>query len=211
MIRTTLVPYAHLAGPRGDVPVTIANLAGQCAQTVLETLPQIMRAIHEEMRRHGAPLLSPPQLRTLAFLHRNPGSCLFRVAEHLGVTRPTASVIVERLVRRGMVTRAANPQERRRIVLDLTSTGAWHLQRARQATQTWMAAALSRLSPASLRRIKEGMGLLAQPFAGSDGDRRGDRPRPRGPRPPSGPLPKAPHLNARLATGRGDRAGLSGQ
>lgn len=165
--------------------MTTANLAGQCAQAVLETLPQVMRAVHEEMRRQGAPLLSPPQLRTLAFLHRSPGSCLFHVAGHLGVARPTASVIVERLVRRGMVSRTAHPQERRRIVLDLTPTGAWHLQRARQATQAWMAAALSQLPPASLRRIKEGMRLLERPFTG------------------------APHPNARLAARGESRAGIS--
>ncbi len=175
------------------------KLADECAQAVLETLPQVLRGIHEEMRRQGAPLLSPPQLRTLAYLHRSPGSCLFHVAEHLGVTRPTASVVVERLVRRGMVTRAADPQERRRVILELTSMGAWHLQRARQASQTWMASALSRLSPASLRRIKEGMTLLAEPFAGAgrgEGHRQTIRPRPRGLPTPPGPLHGAPHSNA---------------
>ena len=141
-----------------------ANLAEQCAQAVLETVPQVMRAIREEMRQPGAPLLSLPPLRTLAYLHRSPGSCLFHLAEHLGVTRPTASSIVERLVRRGMVTRAANPHERRRIVLMLTPMGAWHLERARQSAQTWMATALSRLSPSSLRRIRQGVTLLGQPF-----------------------------------------------
>lgn len=175
------------------------NLADECAQAVLETVPQIMRAIHEEMRRHGAPLLSPPQLRTLAYLHRSPGSCLFQVAEHLGVTQPTASVIVERLVRRGLVTRIANPQERRRIVLKLTSRGGWHLQRARHATHTWLAATLSRLSPASLQRIKRGVTLLGAPFAGvaSGADHRQTiRSRPRGlPQPPE-PLHGAPHSSA---------------
>jgi len=194
--------------------VTTANLVNQCAQAILETVPQVMRALHEQMRRHGSPLLSAPQLRTLAYLRDSPGSCLFHVAERLGVTHPTASVIVERLVRRGMVTRTADPQERRRIVLTLTPMGAWHLQRARQATHTWMEAALSRLSPASLRLIKQGMTLLGGPFADAPtrgGDRRGIRPGARGPNPPARPLSGAPHTNARLVTGRGDRAGLSGQ
>jgi DNA-binding MarR family transcriptional regulator len=151
---------------KGEVPLTTANLADQCARVVMETVPQVMRAIREEMRRQGAPLLSLPQLRTLAYLHRNPGSCLFHLAKHLGVARPTASTIVERLVRRGMVTRADNPEERRRVVLTLTPLGARYLRRARESTQSWMATALSRLSSARLRRIMQGMSLLGEPFAG---------------------------------------------
>jgi DNA-binding MarR family transcriptional regulator len=116
--------------------VTTTNLAGQCARAVLETVPQVMRAIRDEIRQQGAPRLSLPQLRTLAYLHCSPGSCLFRLAEHLGVTRPTASSIVERLVRRGMVTRAADPEERRRVVLRLTPVGASHLRRVRRSTHT---------------------------------------------------------------------------
>jgi len=185
--------------PKVEESVTTANLADQCAQAVLETLPQIMRAIHEEMRRNGGPLLSPPQLRTLAYLHRSPGSCLFQVAEHLGVTQPTASVIVERLVRRGLATRIANPQERRRIVLELTPTGIWHLRRARHATQTWLAARLSRLSPGTLRRIKHGMTLLGEPFGapvGEENHQRKMRPRAREQHPLPGPLHGASHSNA---------------
>src|SRR5512136_2733803 len=102
-------------GAAHRAPTNPANLAHECAHAVMQTVPVVMRAIRAEMRRNGAPLLSIPQARTLSYLHRCPGSCLFHLAEHLGVTRPTASTIVERLVRRGMVSRAEDPQERRRV------------------------------------------------------------------------------------------------
>lgn len=136
----------------------------------METVPQVMRAIREEMRRQGTSPLSLPQLRTLAYLHRNPGSCLFHLAKYLGVTRPTASTIVERLVRRRMLSRVDNPLERRRIVLTLTPLGEQYLRRARQSTQRWMATALSRLSSARLRRIMQGVTLLGEPFTGAASD-----------------------------------------
>lgn len=180
--------------------MTTITLAEQCARAVLETVPQVMRAIRDEMRQQGPPLLSLPQLRTLAYLHCRPGSCLFRLAEHLGVTRPTASSIVERLVRRGMVTRAADPEERRRVVLGLTPMGASHLQRARQSTQAWMATALSRLSPSSLRRIKNGVALLEGPFGGAAS---GDGRQPQAGASP--PLQGAPHPVGHQAAGRGGR------
>jgi DNA-binding MarR family transcriptional regulator len=146
--------------------MSTADLADHCAQAVMETVPHVMRAIREQMRRQNSAPLSIPQLRTLAYLHHHPGACLFHLAEHLGVTRPTASSIVERLVRRGMVTRVADPRERRRIVLTLTPLGAEHFQAARQATQAWMGTALSRLSHPKLMRILQGVTLLREPFPG---------------------------------------------
>jgi DNA-binding MarR family transcriptional regulator len=135
-----------------------------CAHAVMETVPMVMRFIRAEMRRHGAPLLSVPQLRALAFLHRNPGACLFHVADHLGVTRPTASVIVDRLVRRGLLARSEDPRERRRIVLTLTPKGRRLLEQARSATRSWMAGVLAPLSRATLRQIEEGVSLLGSAF-----------------------------------------------
>jgi DNA-binding MarR family transcriptional regulator len=144
----------------------------ECASAVMETVPMVMRCIRTEMRHHGAPLLSVPQLRALAFLHRNPGACLVNVADHLGVTRPTASVIVDRLVRRGLLVRTEDPQERRRIVLRLTPQGSRLLGQVRTATRSWMADVLARVPRARLRRIAEGIGFLAGAFdeaGGSNG------------------------------------------
>ena len=158
------------------VPTNPANLAQECAHAVMQTVPVVMRAIRMEMRRNGAPLLSIPQVRTLAYLHHSPGSCLFPLAEHLGVTRPTASTIVERLVRRGMVSRAEDPRERRRVVLRLTPLGLQHFRHTRRATQKWMATVLSQLSAVELQRIKKGVTVLAAPFNGvADRDSLGER------------------------------------
>jgi DNA-binding MarR family transcriptional regulator len=135
----------------------------------METVPRIMRAIRAEMRRQGAPLLSVPQVRSLAFLHRSPGACLSDLAEHLGVSRPTASALVERLVKRGMVTRTTDPRERRRIVLTLTPLGDRHFRRTRRSTQAWMATVLAGQSLHALGRIAEGVLLLEKAFQAAAG------------------------------------------
>src|SRR5881409_3039307 len=82
-----------------------------------------MRVVRSEMRHQGALVVSVPQFRALAFVERHPGVSLAGVAEHLGVTAPTASTIVERLVRRRLVGRVPDPEERRRVVLSLTPAG----------------------------------------------------------------------------------------
>lgn len=43
-----------------------------------------------------------------------PEASLSALAENLGVSRPTASVLVDRLVQRGLVARGTDPAERRR-------------------------------------------------------------------------------------------------
>jgi DNA-binding MarR family transcriptional regulator len=83
---------------------------------------------------------------------------------HLGVTRSTASAIVDRLVRRKLVSRTAHPQERRCIVLTLTPAGAQHHQQAREAACAHMANVLAGLSTADLLQVAEGLTLLGSAF-----------------------------------------------
>lgn len=136
----------------------------QCAGEVIEIVPFVMRFIRAEMRSQGAPLLSVVQLRSLIFLNRHPGGSLSSVAEHLGVTKATASAIVEKLVKRGLVERAEHPQERRRHVLTLTESGFHELSQVREATRQSIAKVLTNLSTEQLSKVAEGMSLLENAF-----------------------------------------------
>lgn len=79
-----------------------------------------MRVLRHEMRREVGEALSVPQFRVLAFLGRNGGRSLSTVAEFIAVAAASASAMVERLVRRGLVVREGDPKERRRVRLRLT-------------------------------------------------------------------------------------------
>jgi DNA-binding MarR family transcriptional regulator len=137
-----------------------------CASLVIETVPRVNRCLRAEMRRQGASGLSLPQFRALGFLQREPGASLSAVAEHLGVSRSTASAIADRLVRAGLVDRAPDPAERRRVALTLTPAGADLLARARAATRTLVADRLARLSAAQLTAIAAGVAALGDAFRG---------------------------------------------
>jgi DNA-binding MarR family transcriptional regulator len=135
-----------------------------CAREVMETVPLVMRFIRMEMRSRRAPSLSVPQLRVLTFLSHNPGAPLSSVAEHLGVARSTASAIVDRLVRRKLVSRTTHPEERRSVVLTLTPAGAQHFQQGREATSAQIAKVLAGLSTADLLLVTQGLTLLGSAF-----------------------------------------------
>jgi len=67
----------------------------ECARQVLETVPLVMRTVRAEMRRRRTADLSVPQFRTLNFLNRQAGASLSQVAEHIGLTLPSMSLLVE--------------------------------------------------------------------------------------------------------------------
>lgn len=149
-----------VASPAPTTPVK----ASQCARDVMDAVPLVMRFIRTEMRRRGGRFVSVPQLRTLGFVHRNPGTSLSGVATHLGVTPATASALVDRLVRRGLLNRSSDPRERRRITLSLTRTGARHLSEARAATRRRLTQALARVPARDVAVISAGASLLRHVF-----------------------------------------------
>ncbi|BAZ31406.1 MarR family transcriptional regulator [Cylindrospermum sp. NIES-4074] len=136
----------------------------ECAIRVMDTIPLIMRFIRGDMRAHSAASLSIPQLRSLAFLKRNPGASLSDLAEHLGVTCATASTTTERLVQRNFVQRCDHPQERRRVVLSLTDEGKYHLQQSLDQTRAHIADILNSLTAEQVSQIEAGLTLLKDVF-----------------------------------------------
>lgn len=120
-----------------------------------------MRRIRAEMRTAGTGSLTVPQLRALLYVRRNPGTGLTPLAEHLGMTAPGASGMVDRLVRTGLVDRITDPDERRRIQLRLTPDGIELVGRAHLLVRSRLSADLAHLSPAELGRLAAALEVLA--------------------------------------------------
>jgi DNA-binding MarR family transcriptional regulator len=136
-----------------------------CVAQVMDTVPLVMRVIRAEMRSHRSPDLSVPQFRALAYVNRNAGASLSDVAEHVGLTLPTMSKMIDKLVARALITRASAPDDRRRMILILTPTGQAVLQAAVEATQARLVEQLMALSPDECTLIVESMKLLRGAFA----------------------------------------------
>ncbi|MBD2234514.1 MarR family winged helix-turn-helix transcriptional regulator [Phormidium tenue] len=130
----------------------------------MTTVPAVTRFLRAGIRRHGKPHLSLSQLRVLYFLRRRSQSSLSEVADYLDVTRPTMSVMVERLVQRGLVNRISDPVERRRIILTLTPAGAAEMERVYDATLQTVADRLEGLSEEQLQQVRAGLVILSALF-----------------------------------------------
>lgn len=121
----------------------------------------IMRLIRSGVRKGGS-TLSLPQLRVLGHVSRNPGTGVSDVAAHLDVTTPTASALVDRLVKKSLLNRKEDPTERRRTLLTLTEAGSEVLEDARNKAQNTVAQVLKSQTPEQLSKINEGLSILAE-------------------------------------------------
>ena len=152
--------FASMSSQSFSSPIT----PEQCAADLMETIHPIMQFIRTEMRSQREPSLSVPQFRLLRFLSRHPDSSLSEVADHLGVTRATASSMTDRLVQRKLVDRAEDPKERRHIMLKLTATGQEQLEQMRDVTRLKIAELLGELTSEELVRVSTGLKILGQVF-----------------------------------------------
>jgi DNA-binding MarR family transcriptional regulator len=139
-----------------------------CARALLEGVPPVMRAIRAEMRSQSKPELSVPQFRVLAYLNRRAGASLSAVADHIGLTRPAMSVLIDGLVNRKLVTRETDPEDRRRVTLGVTRRGHNLYSAARQHTQARLAARLAALARAEREALVVALEQLRQLFVPED-------------------------------------------
>ncbi len=158
----TLTPEGGArALPRRPVP---APDPGHCADAVLDTVPAVMDALRTAMRQHVGEQLSVPQFRCLNFVAHEPGCTIGAVAAFLGVTMPTASAMVDRLVKAGVVRPSTPAQARRRSQLHITAAGRAQLQLIRSGARDELRRAMAALSPTQLSALYAGLDVLRLAF-----------------------------------------------
>jgi DNA-binding MarR family transcriptional regulator len=151
------MPVAAKRAPRPD--------AATCAAQLIAVVPGVMDALRASMRRNIGDALSVPQFRCLGFIARNPGCSVSDVATFLGVTMPTASAMVDRLVRAAHVVAVTSATDRRRSELRVNAPGKALLDRIRAGARRDMAAALGDADDDDLAAVLQALELLHRVFA----------------------------------------------
>jgi len=135
-----------------------------CSTRLLEVVPSIMHHIRKELRSHAMPGLSVPQFRTLNYLRRHPDASLSSVAEHLGLTPPTVSKMIQKLVEQGVIIRNT-ATDRRQVRLSLSAAGVSVVTQAREETRTQLAENLTTLSQEELMNLLSALEILEYVFS----------------------------------------------
>jgi DNA-binding MarR family transcriptional regulator len=135
-----------------------------CSTRLLEVVPLIMRHIRSELRSQAIEELTVPQFRTLMYIRRYPNASLLHVAKHLGLTPPTVSKMIQKLVDQRMIKRNT-ASDRRQVRLSLSAKGISALSKAREGTRKQLAENLKTLSEEELETISTTLEILERVFS----------------------------------------------
>lgn len=105
-------------------------VGGVISYLLIDTVPVAMSRLRGILRTCQPPDLSFPQVRALAFIHRNRGVSLSAVAEHSSLSLSAVSKLVEDMVGKGYVIHGLCPSDRRRASLQATEHGRAVIQSA---------------------------------------------------------------------------------
>ncbi|HEU4564086.1 MAG TPA: MarR family winged helix-turn-helix transcriptional regulator [Gemmatimonadaceae bacterium] len=146
---------------------------------VLDGIRCITRALRVSSREAEQRLgVSGAQLFVLQQLAQSPARSLNELAQRTRTDQSSASVVVSRLVARGLVAREVAVDDGRRVTLRVTPAGRAIVRRAPAAAQARLVAALERLpraQVATLARALAALGTALERPDGAPGDGRARR------------------------------------
>lgn len=127
---------------------------GDETRRILSSIRRLVRALRVEDRRsQDRSGVSAAQMLVLHALHATDGISLNELAERIATDQSSASVVVQRLVEAGLVSRTHRADDRRHIELRLTPRGRMVARDAPPPAHEKIARVIGAMSPADRRRF----------------------------------------------------------
>lgn len=146
-------PYA-LDGPDPVVAATIERIA-----SIYATLMHRVASAHApEFVGVGVTM---SQAKVLYLVQAEPDIRMSGLAARLGVTLPSLSGVVDRLVDQGLLTRRDDPADRRQALVRITDAGIGELELFRELNDRQVRNLLARLDPVDLDVVERALHVLA--------------------------------------------------
>ena len=150
-----------------------AHTNGREIRDVLDSIRRIVSALRLFDREAESSLgISGAQLFVLRQLNSQGGISVNELAERTHTHQSSVSVVVDKLVHRGLVIRSRSPKDARSVQLSLAAPGKRLLRTAPAAAQERIIAALRKMPPARRRQLARlleslvaGIGVRAGPPA----------------------------------------------
>lgn len=128
----------------------------------VEALRQLVRLLHDSARMaQGRTGISGAQLFVLRVLAEHPGLSINDLAQRTMTHQSSVSVVVSRLVARGLVVREPSPDDGRRQLVRLSARGRALYRTSPAVAQERIVEAVRQLSPARRQGLADGLRALA--------------------------------------------------
>lgn len=115
-----------------------------------------------QLRQQASTALTPTQYSALVSIDRHGPLALGDLADHERVAAPTITKAVSKLERAGLVSKQADPDDRRFCRVQLTAEGRALLDETRQRRDAWLAVRLEELDPEARERLAAALDTLEQ-------------------------------------------------
>jgi DNA-binding MarR family transcriptional regulator len=133
-----------------------------------------LRAIIRELRRGGREAeqvgVHGAQLFAMQKLAEGPAASLGELARRTFTDPSSVSVVVTRLVERGLVSRTVDADDRRRVLIALTPAGRAIVRRAPRAAQARLVTAAQELPERQLASLANGLRALVRGLGEQEGE-----------------------------------------
>jgi DNA-binding MarR family transcriptional regulator len=145
--------------------------ARETARDILQIIPLVMRTVAAELRA-GGELPATAHFGLLSMLSERP-RMLTELAALQGVSLPTMSSSISTMVEHGWARRAAPADDRRVVLIEVTTAGRAALDRVARRAETHLADVLAPLDVIARRRLHRGLGVLHKVFGTERNARQG--------------------------------------
>lgn len=136
---------------------------------IVQGLRRIVKALHtysQDVRKAYG--LTGPQLWALKTLQSNGRTSTGRLAAALAVHQSSTSILIDRLVKRGLVRRFRGRLDHRFVDMELTRRGAELAADAPEPAQGRLLHALEGMPPREVRQIRHAVDRLVQAMEATD-------------------------------------------
>jgi DNA-binding MarR family transcriptional regulator len=173
------VPYAAGADPA--VPAVADRADADCAER--DALVDRVVAAYDTLMHRVASAHAPEfvgvgvtmsQAKVLYLVQAEPDMRMSDLAGRLGVTLPSISGVVDRLVDQGLLTRRDDPADRRQALVRISDAGIDQLDLFRELNARQVRILLARLDMTDLAVIERALDILAAAAASTAAARRGE-------------------------------------
>ncbi|MFN4032233.1 MAG: MarR family transcriptional regulator [Fimbriimonadales bacterium] len=142
-----------------QLPVALTEELLSHAELVAQVFLQAMyTSIGEKLLEELAESdLTYSQMQALRYLHTHRRATVGDLAEGLNISYPSATNMVHRLEKKGLIRRVANPRDRRQVGLSLTDAGAQIIQRVDHERRQRFASVLAQMNQAERHAFINGL------------------------------------------------------
>jgi DNA-binding MarR family transcriptional regulator len=132
---------------------------------IIEEMIELQRRVDRDRRQYELDAwmhlnLSIGQLKSLFFISNRGTTSLSKLAVALGVTPTNTTGIVDRLLKRGLITRTDSPDDRRVLLLRTTPLGDELIIELRQKRKERMTELFNRLTDEQAMQVAETLNIL---------------------------------------------------